>query len=205
MAISKTRAESAITALLGSGAPEMFDKIRGNQHSMEKHFSKQTAYAAAQQTGYPQGYFKQVTNFVFKSSLDLTRSNLTEKTVQRALLAVNAKKRRDFGKMLGKKGEITIPQKSVAGKDSILDVIDGVIRSDTLQLRQNNDDPDTRFLAVSEMPPGFYGRSIDDEGDKAKDCDYAVVVVNATVTRNPQIVTVFPADFAYVNNRPLLQ
>lgn len=39
MSIRKLQAEAAIKALIASKAAEMFDKIRGNQHSMNSSFS----------------------------------------------------------------------------------------------------------------------------------------------------------------------
>lgn len=205
MPISKKNAESAIKALSASGTGEMFERIRGNQHSMEKHFSKQTAYEHAQLSGYPQGYFKRIQMRVFTSVDDRNQTGLQPKTWQRAMDFVGAKKQRDFGRKLGSKGgEISIPEKSAASKDNILDLVGAVIDSQACELRQNNDHLDTRFIAVAPMPAGFYGRSIDDQGVKGKDCDYAVVVVNAASTSNPQIVTIFPANANYVGGRPLL-
>jgi hypothetical protein len=203
MAISKSKAEGVIMALIACKASEMFEKIRGNQHSMEKHFSKQTAKAAASDAGYPQGYFKRVKNVVIKSSADLTRGGLKQKTIATALDLVGAKRQRDFGKKLGQ-GEIQVPEKSAASKDDILGLVDGVIRSSSCELRQSNDAPETRFLAVSPIPVGFYGRSIDAEGTKTKDCSLAVVVINAAATGNPQIVTIFPANTDYVGRCRLL-
>ncbi|MDX3977888.1 hypothetical protein [Shinella sp.] len=203
MTIKYSSAEAAIKALLSCNAGEMFEKIRGNQHSMEKHFSKQSAYEAAGQTGYPQGYFKRVANITIKSSDDLSRSNVFDKTVRAALLKVGAKKKAEFGKKLRGR-EIVVPQKSMAAKDDILGLVQQVIGSEHCELRENNTDPNTRFLAVSPIPDGFYGRAIDAGNVKSRDCTMAVVVINATSTTNPQIVTIFPASDQYVNGRPLL-
>lgn len=203
MTIRKVQAEAAIKALIACKAAEMFDKIRGNQHSMEKHFSKKTAHEAAVSTGYPQGYFKRQKGVVFISSQDLQREGLSQKTYGKALAAVGAKKKADFGKKLGSR-QITVIEKSPAGKDDILELVNAVISSDACELRENNVDAMTRFLAVAPIPRGFYGRSIDNQGQKATDCDKAVLVINALSTSNPQIVTIFPANDQYASACPLL-
>jgi hypothetical protein len=209
MAISKMNAEAAVKALNGCKAGEMFDKIKGNQHSMEKHFSKQSAQTGAV-GGEPQGYFKRVKQVSFASKADLERTGIKEKTVERALAAVGADKARDFGKRLGRKGPISVPEKSAASKDDILGLVSSVLSSAACKLRRNNTNVETRFLAVSPMPDGFYGRAIDGDGvkskdgDKSKDCNNAVVVIDAGRASTPQIITIFPADDTYVNARPLL-
>jgi hypothetical protein len=203
MAISKTNAEAAVKALNACKAGEMFDKIRGNQHSMEKHFSKQSAQTGAV-GGEPQGYFKRVKQVSFASKLDLERTGIKEKTVSRALDAVGAKKRAEFGKKLGRKGPISVQETSAASKDDILGLVSSVLSSADCELRRNNVNVETRFLAVSPMPDGFYGRAIDGDGDKSYDCDNAVVVIDAATASSPQIITIFPADDTYVNARPLL-
>jgi hypothetical protein len=203
MPIRKLQAEAAIKALIACNAAEMFDKIRANQHSMEKHFSKGTAHAAAVSTGYPQGYFKRQKGVIFITSEDLQRPGLSAKTYEKALAAVGAKKKADFGRKLGRR-QITVMEKSPASKDDILGLVDAVISSDACELRESHVDAMARFLAVAPIPRGFYGRSIDDEGEKARDCDKAVLVINALSTSNPQIVTIFPANDQYANACPLL-
>jgi len=203
MTISKANAEAAVRALNGCKAGDMFDRIKGNQHSMEKHFSKQTAQAGAV-GGDPQGYFKRVKEVSFASRQDLDRTGIKEKTVDRALDAVGAKRRAEFGKKLGRKGPIVIEETSAASKDDILGLVSSVLGSEDCELRRNKVQVETRFLAVSPMPDGFYGRAIDGGGNKSYDCDYAVVVIDAATASSPQIVTIFPADDTYVNGRPLL-
>ena len=199
MPISRIAAESAIRALIACNAGEMFDKIRGNQHSMEKHFSKQAAMAAADDN--PQGYFKRIKNISIASSADLNAYRET-KIFRKALDEVGAKKPSEFGKKL-KRRTLVIPQKSAAQKDDILDLVTSVISAPDCELRENRTNQDTRFLAVSPVPDGFYGRSIDNQGNKTT-CGMAVVIVNAAATTNPQIVTIFPAGMDYVNRHRLL-
>lgn len=203
MAITKADAQAAIKALIACNAGEMFGKIRGNQHSMEKHFSKGSAYKAADETGYPQGYFKRGEHMRFDTKEDFQRKVISGKTRTAALLAVNARNPAEFEKKAG--GEtVIVTQKSAASKDDILGIVTAVIASRACELRKASSNDQTRFLAVSPMPRGFYGRSIDKDEKKAKDCDNAVVVINAQSTTNPQIVTIFPADNEYVGKHNLL-
>jgi hypothetical protein len=203
MTINKLDAEAAIKALNGGKAAEIFSLIQGNQHATEKHFSKASALEAAIKEGHPQGYFKRLTLVHFASKQDLGREGLSEKTKERALAEVKAKKPSEFGKKLGRR-EISIPERHAAQKDDIFRLIYAVIGSPTCELRENNVQADRRFLAVAPIPEGFYGRSINAQDQKATDCDKAVVIVDASHKINPKIVTIFPANNQYVNARPLL-
>jgi hypothetical protein len=200
MAISLANAEAAVKALTACKAGEMFDKIKGNQHTMEKHFSKQTAEAAALQDGEPQGYFKRVAT---KTVTSQNINTVSEQTRAKAFTMVGANKAAEFGRKLRAR-ELSVPEKSAASKDDILGIVSSVFSSGAFTLRENNKEPQTRFILVSPMPRGFYGRAIDQHGVKAKDCNHAVIVINASSTLNPQIVTVFPSGDDYVNRRPLL-
>jgi hypothetical protein len=199
MAISLANAQAAVKALTSCKAGDMFDKIKGNQHTMEKHFSKQTAEAAALQDGEPQGYFKRVAT---KTVTSQNINAVSEKTRNKAFDLVKANKPAEFGKKL-KGRELSVPEKSAASKDDILGIVSSVLSSGAFTLHENNKEPQTRFILVSPMPRGFYGRAIDQHGVK-EDCNHAVIVINAGSTSNPQIVTVFPSGDDYVNRRPLL-
>lgn len=203
MTIRKTEAEAAVKALLASNAAEMFERIRGNQHSMEKHFSKKSAQIYAALTGYPQGYFKRQNTVLFTSPKDIQNDRLSQKTIGKAMAAVGAKKKAEFGKKL-KRREIRVVEKTAADKSDILDLVNAILASDGCELRKSNADAETRFLAVSPVPRGYYGRSIDGQGTKGTDCDSAVLVISAQSASNPQIVTIFPANDQYVNGCALL-
>jgi hypothetical protein len=59
MSIRKLQAEAAIKALIASNAAEMFDKIRGNQHSMNSSFSNGLRTRQ-------DGYFKEPRGVIFR-------------------------------------------------------------------------------------------------------------------------------------------
>src|SRR3954452_905185 len=61
MAISRANAQAAITVLVGGGALNFSQLDEFNSHMTEKHFSKATAQATAQ-NGAPQSYFKRSTS-----------------------------------------------------------------------------------------------------------------------------------------------
>ena len=202
MAISKANAQAAVTTLRDATPASLFATVKANPHAFEKHFTKSKARAAA--GDYAQGYFKrsrsvEVTSKEGFNQLSANKQTLVKKTI-------GAKANKDVSLKLGQynkrvPGGLVLTRTEPVDVSAILDVMHGVLAN--CQLRQATADPDTRFLAVAPVPDGFVGRSIDADGEKSYDCDYAVVVVNAGAG-NPQVVTVFPTAAGYLNNKPLL-
>ena len=195
MTIGKKEAEAAINAIIGGASSVLFQNIRNNQHSMEKHFDKFKAQAGAA-GNYPQGYFKKQTNRNIEKAQDINKLSANK---QKAVLDKLGVTKRNFAK---KHKEITdnfdtvsVATTSPAQSEDILPIVSAVLNDCTLYSASN--DPEARFLAVAPIPKGYVGRSIEANGTKHRDCDHAVVVVNATAGSNPQVVTVFPATQAY--------
>lgn len=194
MTIRKADAEAAVKAII-SAPSILFSNIRQNQHTMEKHFNKETAKAAAKDKP-PQGYFKKIGATIISKPTDANSLSTKKQSALFKSLGTNKRGFRAVHEQMTDRFEtISVMETSAASKDDILPIVSQVLGS--CELYSTRDRPTTRFLAVAPMPRGFVGRSIEHDGTKHKDCDYAVVVVDAGAGSNPQIVTVYPATEAY--------
>lgn len=202
MTISRANAEAAITALVNGGTACLLNHEEFNDHLTEKHFSKQAAAEAARNS-IPQGYFKRITPLTFTVFGDLYQSTMTQGKRNKVLAAANTATVRDFMNR-PEKTPITVDMKFAAEKQDFCEIAWGVITSNARELHESTDHPERNFLAISPIPAGFYGRSIDRHGTKGRNLPQAVVVINAGVTSHPSLVTMYPVDNAYVASRPIL-
>ena len=208
MVMSKTTAEAAVKALRETKNSVFFEMIKNNQHSMEKHFSKATAMAGADD--YPQGYFKASYGIEIHGREDFNTKLTDNKKADVRKLLNNPKDAKQLGLRIGQynkkhedDGPLTVHKTKATNASAILDITTAVL-SGGCSVHRNNVNPDTRFLAIGPIPQGFVGRTVDGDGVKGYGIDHAVVVINAPLGSAPQVVTVFPADDTYVNGRPLL-
>jgi hypothetical protein len=195
MAISKSNAEAAVNALKKLGGSALATLMSQNtDHLFKKHLCKAKALAEAQSTGHPQGYFKKVETKVFNNSTEFKEMAVPLKKKDNWLAARNIASinKKTAGRV---KGELKYNTATTdLGTILLLSLSDG-----GYALYQSNQNPEARFLYVVEVPSLFVGRAIASNATVDKGVNWVVVVVSATGSGNPGLVTVYPADDDYVN------
>ena len=194
MAISKSNAEAAVNALNKLSGSALANLMGENtDHLFKKHLSKAKALVEAQSTGRPQGYFKKVETKVFNNSAEFKELAIPQKQKDKWLAgkkiaAINAKTSRHI------KGSLSYNTATTdLGSLLLQSLHDG-----SYTLYQSNQNPETRFLYVTAMPDNFVGRAIAANEVVDKEVNWVVVVVSATGSANPGLVTVYPAGDDYV-------
>ncbi len=214
MAISRQNAVAAVNAIKDLRITNLFTMVKENQHILEKHYSKDAALEAAQ-GGQPQGYFKKKTKLYIDGGAAYGKLSVNKKAKIRKILNTNKTKPSQIGKPIGTYNQnakktnsdtLHLDVTSVIDNSIVLDIVTAVLNDKEHQLREaNNPHKNNRFIVAAKIPEGYVGRSIDK--NKKKDTDnvtHAVIVIQAALGSNPQIVTVFPANEQYTTRTPKL-
>lgn len=209
--MSRINAEAAVAALQDLNGGALFNLIQGNPHIIEKHYKKAAAQQAAADDGHPQGYFKRETRTEVSGLADYRGLSDNKKSTVRQLIG-NPKDNKAVSRLIGRYNSNHDERLAVYGSESVdssavMDIVYLLLNSPARELRRARGDANaqnTRFVVTGAIPDGFAGRSIDANGAKTYNVDYAVVVISAPGGLNPQIVTAFPADQAYAQGTPAL-
>jgi hypothetical protein len=195
MAISKANAEAAVGALSKLHGSALATLMASNKHLFEKHLAKAKAFEAAKKAHQAQGYFEKVVNYVVNNSEDVKKQPTALQQRLFKKMGITALSGKNARKVVG-----TWKLTNEAGEGDLGALLGSAFAADQFWLYASGQEPETRFLYVTAMPAGFVGRSVDEHGAKDKNVTWVVIVVNGTSTTNPQLVTVYPAADAYVDN-----
>ena len=210
MVMSLIRGQAAVNALCNLNASQLFSTIQANQHIAEKHYNKENAQAEALQVGQPQGYFKRQVSTEIHGLADFKNLSANKKSTVLGQIGNPKDLRKGVSKGIGnfnRNSQLTSTGTAALDSSAVMDIVHLLLNRATIELRQargNANALNNRVVVVDLIPAGFVGRAVDGGGTKSYTPNYAVVVINAPIGANPQIVTVFPADQAYAQGTPLL-
>ena len=209
MAISLKLAEAAVASVMTLKASDLFDMIAQNPHSFEKHFTKEDAQESAGQ--HAQSYFKRIDETEVAGAADWKLLSGNQKLRLNDEYSINLtmeggikKLSKAIGSAKKQYGSLQAWKTGAIDKSDIFDIMRAVLSHDEVELRQSPDEPNSRFRAVSPMPDGYVGRSVDGNGAKTYAHTWALVVVSAPAGCNPQVITVYPVTPNYARRTSLL-
>jgi hypothetical protein len=195
MTISLSNAEAARNALKGLSGSTLASLMIANKHLFEKHLAKGKAKEAVERGEGPQGYFKKEQTHQFNNAqefkdLKVKDSQKAKWLASKKIDAVNSKTAKKVH------GEMTVHG---TAENELGNLLLKAFAATAYQLYRSDDNPDTRFLFVTAVPNGFVGRTMKANGTKDTNVGWVIIVVNAATVTNPQLVTVFPTNDAYVH------
>jgi hypothetical protein len=201
MAISLIKAQEAVSKLKKSTGAAMFNAMSASQgYLFSKHTDKATALAAAKSDHQTKGYFKKTVTKQVDSLA--TYKNLSERQ-KKHIQGLNSAspKAKDFGRNKTVSTTVTQALQSDEFASLLYNIICAAV---PIGYYCANAVADVRFLYITQIPNGYVGRSIDEQGAKSKGLNRAVVLISAPAIGNPVILNLFPADLGYVNHQAAL-